>query len=77
MPRPPIAPVLAFSLVLAACGSERASAPGGVSAGEAEALEDAASMLDERSLPPDALPPEADPAAAPTELTGDSAPARN
>jgi hypothetical protein len=40
-----------------------------VSAGEAEALEDAAEMLDERRLPAQALPPEA----ASAELTGDTA----
>jgi hypothetical protein len=56
-------------LLLAACDSGGARAPGGVSAGEAKALEDAAEMLDERRLPPEALPPEA----APAELTGDSA----
>lgn len=72
-PTPELAPVLAFalSLALAACGDEGAGAPGGVSPGEAEALEEAAAMLDERRLPPEALPPEADPAAAPAEMTGD------
>ena len=73
MPRLPFAAVLA--LVLAGCGDEGASAPGGVSAGEAEALEDAAAMLDERRLPPEALPSEAMPTpVAPAELTGDAAP---
>lgn len=67
-PRLPLAALLA--LVLAGCGGESASAPGGVSPGEAEDLEDAASMLDERRLPPDALPSD-----APAELTGDAAPA--
>lgn len=56
-----------LALTLAACGSEGASAPGGVSDGEAKALEEAASMLDERRLPSGALPPEA----APADLTGD------
>ncbi len=46
-------------LALAACGGDAPEAAGGVSAGEAEALEDAADMLDERRLPPEALPPEA------------------
>jgi hypothetical protein len=54
---------------LAACDGAGADAPGGVSAGEAEALEDAAEMLDERRLPAQALPPEA----ASAELTGDTA----
>ncbi len=70
MPRWPIAAGLA--LTLAACGGEGASAPGGVSAGEAKALEDAAAMLDERRLPPEVLPSET-PAPAPAEMTGDAA----
>jgi hypothetical protein len=60
---------VSLGLTLAACGSEGASAPGGISEGEAEALEEAASMLDERRLPAEALPPEAEPA----DLTGDTA----
>lgn len=62
--------VLAALLVaLAACDSAGADAPGGVSKGEAEALDQAAEMLDQRRLPPEALPPEA----APADLTGDTA----
>lgn len=72
MLRLPLAAALA--LTLAACGGDGASAPGGVSPGEAKALEDAASMLDERQLPPEALPTDA-PTAAPAEVTGDPAPA--
>lgn len=64
----------ALALVLAGCGNEGASAPGGVSPGEAEALEDAASMLDERRLPPDALPTDTA-TAAPAEMMDDPAPA--
>lgn len=86
MPRWPAAACLA--LFLAACADERASEPGGVSPGEAKALDDAASMLDERQLPPEALPTEMPgeapaapsvpaPGAAPADLTGDAAPARN
>lgn len=64
----------ALTLALAACGEEAAEAPGGVSVGEAKDLEEAASMLDERRLPPEALPPEAPlPATTPEEMTGDSA----
>lgn len=59
----------ALAALLAACNSGGADAPGGVSEGEAKALEEAASMLDERELPPEALPPEA----APSEMTGDTA----
>lgn len=43
--------------LLAACGpSENDPGPGGVTVGEAKALDDAAEMLDQRRLPPDALP---------------------
>ena len=64
---------LALLPALAACDSAGADAPGGISAGEAEALDDAAEMLDQRRLPPEALPPEAAPAemAGDAELTGD------
>ena len=67
--------LLAAGLVLAltACGSEEASAPGAVSPGEAKALEEAAEMLDERRLPPEALPTDAPSEAAPAEMTGDAA----
>jgi len=78
--RCPLVLALALPLALAACGSEGASAPGGVSPGEAKALDDAAAMLDQRQLPPEALPTDA-PSAAPTarpsaEMTGDAAPRR-
>lgn len=73
MPRLPLAGALVplAVLALAACGDEAAETPGGVSPAEAKALEDAASMLDERQLPPEALPTDAPPA----EMTGDPAPA--
>lgn len=68
----PALPLLAACALLAACGGEGAQAPGGVSEGEAQALDEAAEMLDKRSLPPEALPPEAGPPPAPsTEMTGD------
>lgn len=79
----PLAAALAlvFPIAVAGCGDGGASAPGGVSPGEAKALDDAASMLDERQLPPEALPTEAPTvgatAAAPAEMTGDAAPGRN
>ena len=60
--------IATLALALAACRGEPASAPGAVSAGEAQALEEAAAMLDERKLPPEALPPEA----APAEIPDDS-----
>jgi hypothetical protein len=70
-PRPLAA--LCLALALAGCGSDGAREAGGVTPGEAEALEDAASMLDEQRLPPDALPPEAGATPAPAEMTGDAA----
>ena len=47
-----------FSLALVtACGpAENDPGPGGVTVGEAKALDEAAEMLEERRLPPDALP---------------------
>jgi hypothetical protein len=69
------AAALALALALAACGSEGARDPGAVSPGEAKALDEAAQMLDERRLPPEALPTDA-PTAAPAEMTGDAAEAR-
>lgn len=61
----------ALVLALLACKGERASAPGGVTPSEAKALDKAAAMLEERRLPPDALPTD-----APAEMTGDAAPKR-
>ncbi len=44
-------------LALAACApSGNDPGPGGVTVDEAEALDDAAAMLDERRLPPEVLP---------------------
>lgn len=66
-----------LALLLAACGGEGARAPGGVSEGEAKALDAAAAMLDERRLPSEALPPEEPPRGEAAEMTGDRAtPAR-
>lgn len=64
------------ALALTACNSG-APQPGGVSKGEAEALAEAAEMLDEtRTLPEDAVPAEALPQTAPGEtaaqMAGDS-----
>lgn len=48
-------PVLAIAL-LAACGHrDTAPGPGGVTVGEARALDEAAAMLDQQRLPPGAL----------------------
>jgi hypothetical protein len=62
--------LIALVPALAACEGGGADAPGGVSPGEAEALEDAADMLDERRLPPEALPPEATPTGAAPARSG-------
>ncbi len=52
------------ALLLAACGdSGAAPGPGGVSVDEAEALDQAAEMLDSQRLPPEALE---EPAASPS-----------
>ena len=70
---PMLAVALALPLVLAACGSEDARVPGAVSPGEAKALDDAAQMLDERRLAPEALPTDAAAETPSAELTGDAA----
>jgi len=45
-------------LLLAACGpGDNDPGPGGVTVGEARALDEAAEMLDEQRLPAEALPP--------------------
>jgi len=50
-------PALATLALLGACGpSDSDPGPGGVTVGEAKALDDAAEMLDQRRLPPEALP---------------------
>lgn len=47
---------LAFPLLLAACEpADNQPGPGGVTVGEAKALDDAAEMLDQQRLPPAAL----------------------
>jgi hypothetical protein len=63
-----LAAALALPLALAACGGEAVRDPGEVSPGEDKALDEAAQMLDERRLPPEALPTD-----APAEMTGDAA----
>lgn len=67
---------ISLALLLAACSGDGPDAPGGVSEGEARALDAAAEMLDERRLPTEALPPEASQPATPAEMTGDT-PAAN
>jgi hypothetical protein len=74
-PRPILAATLA--LALAGCGEEGAKVRGGVSPGEAKALDDAAAMLEARRLPPEAIPTDAAPALptpARAEMTNDAQP---
>lgn len=66
------AALAAATLILAACDPPGSTGPGAVSEGEAEALQDAAEMLEERRLPEGALPPIGPPngaAAAPAVST--------
>jgi len=67
---------LLAALLLAGCGpNDTDPGPGGVTVGEARALDEAAEMLDEQRLPADALPPTA-PSATPTpEETPEAEPA--
>jgi hypothetical protein len=52
---------LAATLLLAGCGpGDTDPGPGGVTVGEARALDEAAEMLDEQRLPAEALPPSAE-----------------
>ena len=66
MPRLALASALA--LTLAACGSaDDARGAGGVTAGEARALDEAAEMLEQRRLPPEAFEPAPAPEATPEQ----------
>ena len=52
-------------VLLAACGqSDSDPGPGGVTVGEAKALDEAAAMIDQRRLPPEATAPPSAPASA-------------
>lgn len=62
------AAALFLILALAACGSSE-QGPGGVTANEAAALDDAAAMVEAQRLPEGAARPAASPAAS-TEATG-------
>ena len=60
-PRPWAGGALAASLLLVGCGPDDTDpGPGGVTVGEARALDEAAEMLDEQRLPAEALPAEPD-----------------
>ena len=61
---------LAPLALLAACGpSDSDPGPGGVTVGEAKALDEAAEMLDQRRLPPEALPSHTQPGGTPSPST--------
>jgi len=64
------------AFLLAACGkNDTDPGPGGVTVGEARALDEAAEMIESRKLPEDALEPEAGSAAgATTAATPPTAP---
>lgn len=63
-----VAAAILPAFALTACNSGAPQPAGGVSKGEAEALAEAADMLDEtRTLPPSAIPAEAAPEAAATQ----------
>jgi len=69
--------LLAAALLLAGCGpNDTDPGPGGVTVGEARALDEAAEMLDEQRLPAEALPATAQPSATPTPVeTSETEPA--
>ncbi len=59
--------VVAGLLALAACGpADNEPGPGGVTVGEAKALDEAAAMIDARRLPAEVVPAQPAPSAAPT-----------
>ena len=71
-----LGPQLAAALLLAGCGpSDTDPGPGGVSVGEARALDEAAEMLDEQRLPAEALPPAAEESAPEPAETPETEPA--
>lgn len=64
-----LAPAL---FLLVGCGpSETDPGPGGVTVGEAKALDEAAEMLEQRRLPPEALPEAVPSATATAAATGE------
>ncbi|MCB2075965.1 MAG: hypothetical protein H6917_12965 [Novosphingobium sp.] len=64
--------VLASVAALAACGpGENDPGPGGVTVGEARALDEAAEMIEQRRLPPEALPA---PDVLPSDIATDAPP---
>jgi len=68
--RPALMAVLALGV--AACDTAGGSAPGAVSEGEAAQLDEIAEELDQRKLPPEAIPALNEAGNEPTEVTGDT-----
>ena len=69
--------VLAALLLLAGCGkADNEPGPGGVTVGEARALDEAAEMIEAQRLPPEAIPPsgQSGPVAAPAASNAAKAP---
>ena len=73
----PRSAVIAALLLLAGCGkADNEPGPGGVTVGEARALDEAAEMIEAERLPPEAIPPggQSGPAAAPATSKAAQAP---
>ena len=68
--RPAIGGLLALALI--ACDGLSGTAPGAVSEGEAAELDEIAEQLDERKLPPEAIPEIRDAETVPAEVAGDT-----
>lgn len=65
---PALAPLGGVALLLAGCGpSDTDPGPGGVSVGEARALDEAAEMIEARRLPPGAIRAQAQPDETPSD----------
>jgi hypothetical protein len=60
--------LISVLLILAACGGSDSREAGGVSPAEAEALDQAAEMLEAERLPVEAIPPAQPPATAPAPV---------
>ncbi len=66
---------LAALALLTACGkADNDQGPGGLTVGEAKALDEAAQMVDAKRLPPEAVPPQAPNSAAPNPAASAPAP---
>ena len=73
----PRSAVIAAFLLLAGCGkADNEPGPGGVTVGEARALDEAAEMIEAQRLPPEAIQPggQSGPAAAPATSKAAQAP---